>query len=246
LDNLEYIEAYFEGGLSDEDKRAFEKKIVEEAEFANEVSFYLSARQVSAAELTNERERFREIYRQHKANEDLRTRQPGLLRKLWPWVAAAAILAGIIFGWYAWFRPVDPNVLADKYIAENFETLPVTMSSKQDSLQTALRLYNERKADESLKILETLVLQDSTFFEAKKYAGIVSLQMEQYDKAISYFNQLEKYTHLYSNPGKFYKALTLLKRNQPGDKQQAKILLEQVVQNNLSEEETAQEWLKKW
>jgi hypothetical protein len=44
---------------------------------------------------------------------------------------------------------------------------------------------------------------------------------------------LENYTQLYANPGKFYHALTLLERNLPGDKQQVKILLEQVVQNYL-------------
>jgi tetratricopeptide (TPR) repeat protein len=91
-----------------------------------------------------------------------------------------------------------------------------------------------------------MALNDTSLFEVKKYAGIVSLRLGQYDKAINYFSQLANYTQLYANPGKFYHALTLMKRNRPGDKQTAKILLEQVVQNDLEEKETAQQWLKKW
>jgi hypothetical protein len=37
-----------------------------------------------------------------------------------------------------------------------------------------------------------------------------------------------------------------MKRNRPGDKQAAKVLLEQVVQNDLEGKETAQKWLKRW
>jgi len=60
--------------------------------------------------------------------------------------------------------------------------------------------------------------------------------LQQYDKAIDYFFQLEYY-NLYSNPGKFYQGLTLLKRNMPGDKQAAKVLLQQTLQNDLNGKE---------
>jgi tetratricopeptide (TPR) repeat protein len=81
---------------------------------------------------------------------------------------------------------------------------------------------------------------------AKKYAGIVYLRLSNYDKALAYFQDLEKYTSLYANPAIFYHALTLMKRNQPGDKQTAKQLLQQVVQNNLEGKGNAKQWLDKW
>jgi len=52
--------------------------------------------------------------------------------------------------------------------------------------------------------------------------------------------------HLIPSHRKFYYSFTLIKRNRPGDKQQAKILLEQVVQNGPEGKTTANEWLKKW
>jgi hypothetical protein len=81
---------------------------------------------------------------------------------------------------------------------------------------------------------------------AKKYAGIVYLRLSNYDKALAYFQDLEKYTSLYANPAIFYHTLTLMKRNQPGDKQTAKQLLQQVVQNNLEGKGNAKQWLDKW
>ena len=51
---------------------------------------------------------------------------------------------------------------------------------------------------------------------------------------------------LFSNPGKFYHALTLMKRNLPGDKDKSYQLLNDVVTNNLAEKNEAEKWLKKW
>jgi tetratricopeptide (TPR) repeat protein len=93
---------------------------------------------------------------------------------------------------------------------------------------------------------ESIIQRDSSDFSAKRYAGIVYLRLGNYDKALDHFKQLEKNTSLYSNPATFFHALTLMKRNQPGDKQQARRLLQQVIDNDLEGKETAQQWLKKW
>ena len=247
MDNLEYIDNYFSATPSPETKEEFEKRIHGDPVFAEEVAFYLSTLQAAkeqAEEAT--KERFKEIYKQYKQSNYVGGQQQPLVRKLWPFIAAAAIITGIIFGWNAWLKPASAQQLADKYVQEHFQNLGVTMSSKEDSLQTGLRLYNEGKPEQALLQFESIAHNDSSSFEAKKYAGIVSLRLNDYDKAISYFSQLENYTQLYANPGKFYHALTLLKRSRPGDKQQAKILLQQVVKNDLEGKDDAKELLDKW
>lgn len=116
---------------------------------------------------------------------------------------------------------------------QNWQTLGVTMGS-QDSLETGLSLYNSGKLAEALTMFETLAKNSTANnTNAKKYAGIVSLRLQNYDKALAYFSMLEAETSLYSNPGKFYKAVTLLKRNKNGDKEAAKSLLIQVRDNDL-------------
>ena len=243
---MEYIEAWFNAQLSPERKKEFEQRIVSDTVFAEETAFYLSTRKAAAAERMEEKERFREVYARYKQGIYTNKPKPALVRKLWPLVAAAAVLAGIIFGWNVWLKQTSPNELADKYVKEHFQTLSVTMGNKEDSLQKGLRLYNDGKIQESLKQFETMTLNDTTFIEAKKYAGIVSLRLGQYDKAIHYFTQLENYAQLYANPGKFYHALTLLKRNRPGDKETARQLLQQVVENDLDGKEDAGKLLEKW
>ena len=52
LDNLEYIEAYFNEELSPEEKKEFEQRIISDPVFAEEVAFYLSSKQAAAAEMT--------------------------------------------------------------------------------------------------------------------------------------------------------------------------------------------------
>ena len=86
---------------------------------------------------------------------------------------------------------------------------------------------------------------DRIYDIAKKYAGIVSLQLKDYDKAIYYFTSLENQAGLYSNPGKFYHAVTLLKRNKTGDEDEAKELLKQVTEKSLEGSDDAAKWLKK-
>lgn len=243
-DSLGYIDAYFQGVQRPEATTEFEKRITEDPAFAEEVAFYLSAITALKDELAERKKsRFREIYTRHDP-DFVPNKKP--VQRLWPYMAAAAMIAGAIVCWYLFIKPASPQQLADNYISQNFETLGVTMSNREDELQKGLRYYNEGHLKEALQRFEKLITLDSTDFAAKKYAGITSLRLQQYDKAIHYFKLLEDQPNLYANPGAFLQATTLLKRNLPGDKQTARALLEKVVQNDLEGRETAVLWLKKW
>jgi tetratricopeptide (TPR) repeat protein len=122
----------------------------------------------------------------------------------------------------------------------------VTMSSRADSMQTGVRLYNEGRFSESLLQFEKIIQSDTGSYDAEKYAGIVCLQLGKYDEAIGWFVKLENNTHLYINYGKFYHALTLLERGQKNDNVLAKQLLQQIVDQGLEGKENAAKWLEKW
>ena len=245
---LQYIDAYFNDELGAEEARQFEQRIIDDRSFAEEVAFYLSAKQTLREELIKEKkEWFRQLAAQNSALSA--GRKSGMVRKMLVYrLATAAGFVGIIFlSWYLFLqKPTSPNQMADKYINSNFETLSVTMSTKKDSMQDGLSLYNKKQYNSALQQFETIIQRDTANYSARKYAGIVYLRLGNYDKALAYFQQLEKYS-LYSNPALFYQALTLLKRNQPGDKQKARQLLQQVTSQHLAGEETAQQWLdRRW
>jgi tetratricopeptide (TPR) repeat protein len=237
MEKVAYIDSYFRGELSPEESLSFDQQIKDDPSFAAEVAFYCSTLQVMKDEVTAEKkQRFRELY--------ARTKQPPAIIKRWrPFMAAAAILAALLIGWYLYMQPPPLQDVADRYIKETFETVSVRMAVTEDSLDMAKRLYNEKKLPESLVVFEKLSRSDSASDEAKKMAGIVSMRLKQYDKAIKYFTSLEQLT-LYDNPGKLYHALALIKRNQPGDKENAKQLLQQVVVLEPAQKETAVKWLQ--
>ncbi len=242
MDNLEFIENYFKGNNDPAQKQDFEKKIMEDASFADDVAFYISANGLLQEQLYEEKkQRFKEMYAQGKVI----SMKPGV-RSLWKYMAAASvIIAVILITWFLSGNKKSPQQLADTYIQQNFTTLPVTMGN-MDSLQKGLKLFNNQQLAEAMMMFEKLASNDPSNDDAKKYAGIVSLRLHNYDKALEYFTKLEAETGLYSNPGKFYKAITLLERNKDDDKAAARLLLENVRDENLEGKNEAVEWLKKF
>ncbi|HEX9511949.1 MAG TPA: tetratricopeptide repeat protein [Puia sp.] len=237
---MDYIEDYFGKEATTEEIRQFEQYILEDPAFADEVAFYLGARQV-ARDLGEEekKQRFLDLYHQAPSSRPLRT----IGRAGWGAIAAA-VFGALLFSWYLYQKPAAPGKLANRYIEQHWQTLGVSMSSREDSIQTGLHLYNEGKWQEALQQFETIIRSGNPGPAVKKYAGIVTLRLKDYDKALVYFKQLANY-HLYANPGLFYQAVTLLERNQSGDRENAKQILQQIVKNDLEEKETAQEWLRK-
>jgi hypothetical protein len=55
---------------------------------------------------------------------------------------------------------------------------------------------------------------------------------------------MESFHNLHSNPAVLLQAVTLMKRNQAVDKEQAKLLLNKIKKEKLEGKEQAEEWLK--
>jgi tetratricopeptide (TPR) repeat protein len=240
MESLEYIDSYFKGELAPEETRQFEIKVESDPLFAEEVAFYVSAMSLAKQEADEEKkQRFRTLYEQ----QEKPVAKVVPMRKWYTYAAAAAVLAVFFIGYFLFQRSPNPDQLAENYITKNLATLSVKMGTSADSLQKGLGLYNEGKFQEAKTIFQAIAAADPNNSEAIKYAGITALQLKHYDDAISYFSKLEQFT-LYSNPGKFYHAIALMKRNHAGDKDQAKLLLQEVVKNDLEGRDVAEKWLR--
>lgn len=244
MENMEYIDNYFTGQRSNEEVQLFEKRIIEDATFAAEVAFYISAKGAVQSQVIQEKkQRFSDLYNQQTKVVSINT--PAKSFNMRYLAAACCIGIVVMLTWSIFSGKTDPSALADTYIKQNWPELPVTMSTQKDSLQIAGKLYKAGDFSQSLLILEKMLKTDSTNAELKKYAGIVSLQTTEYDKALQYFSSLATDTSLYINDGKFYEAVTLLKRNNPQDVETAKSLLRDITDNDLEKKEEAEKWLKK-
>jgi len=245
MDSMEYIDDYFNGLLNEEHKQQFEQRIISDPSFAEEVAFYISSSSMLKEAVDQEkRSRFRELYEQGK--KDDRIVRP--LRSVGAWriyMAAAVLLMVLVGLWWVFIRQTGPQQLADEYIRRELQTQGIRMSIAQDSLQHALSAYNSDDLHGALQQFEAYIRSDTGSFRAKELAGLTCLRLGEYEKALGYFARMEAHPGMYTNPAVFYQALTLMKRNGPGDGQKARQYLQRVVDEDLAEKETAIQWLDK-
>ncbi|MEO6916946.1 MAG: hypothetical protein ABI151_16100, partial [Chitinophagaceae bacterium] len=213
MEDIEYIDSFINNELSREEMRNFDRRILEEPGFAEEVAFYLSARKLAQEQSAEEKkERFRSIYKSQAPV--IKTR---FGKKLLPYAIAASLLITVWFTWLAGNKKSQSEKLADAYIEANLATLGINMDDQADSIQFGLKLYNEKNYTKAESAFESIVRSNPGNFAAIKYAGLAELNSGKYDKALDNFRKLAAQTSLYANPGKFYQALTLMKRKAEGD-----------------------------
>ncbi|WEK35051.1 MAG: hypothetical protein P0Y53_21390 [Candidatus Pseudobacter hemicellulosilyticus] len=243
-ETLDYIDSYFNGTPAAAEKAAFEERVSTDPAFAEAVAFYLSARQTVQAELQEQqRARHQQWYQDLKAAQP----RPSVVRRLQPWISiAAAACLLIVLGWQFFFTGTSPQKLADNYIEQSLHTLPVTMGGRADSLQQGLDAFNKQDYARAETIFQALTQQDQPDADAFRYLGIVYLTSSRYDLALQQFNTLSSTPGLHANPGPFYKAITLMKRSTGDDLQQAKALLQMIIDQQLPGHREATNWISQF
>ncbi len=241
-DTLEYIEAYFQQTLDKDERQRFELKCTQDEDFAREVAFYVTARQTIKEALLEQKRA------EWKQEDDTEEKLPSLapVKKLyqrkWFMYAAACIL--LVLGVYFFERPPGSQQIATTYIEKNYGQISQTMGNDKDSIQAGIAAYNNKDYNKALVYFNGVADSDPVNSDAKKYAGLVYLVTKDFDRALQQFDALANMKGLFSNPGMFLKAVTLMERNGQGDNEQAKQLLQQVVDQKLDGSTEANQWLK--
>lgn len=246
MDNtLDYIDNYFQGAPSPEEAQRFAQRCEADPDFAAAVAFYINARNSVSEELHAQKSAmFRERYRELSVMPAAYVPPRSLLRRLRPFITAAAACLLILLGYLFFFNRSTPEQLADKYIDREFSTLSIQMSGIMDSLQLGIAAYNREDYTTARQIFNALANEQPPDPEAVKYLGIVYLVTERYDDALAAFDRLSANRDLYVNPGLFYMALTYMKRDAPGDRAKAGQLLQKVTDLDLPGKQQASQWKK--
>ena len=231
---LEQIDKYLNNELNLSERQVFENQLSTDEVLAKEFAFYANTYTASKRLANEKRKEQFEGLRKEIVNRPVRKIEP----MIWLSGLGASVILAFGFWWFSQTATSNAELLADVYIQEHFENLPVKMDGNADSLQMGLRLFNEEKLNEAQKIFEGILQRKSNESEATKYAGITALKLQQYNKAIQYFQALSQQTNLYSNPGKFYEGLALMKQNTT-DGKKIKEILNEVIINNLEGNEEA-------
>jgi hypothetical protein len=268
----EIIEDYLSGKMSQAERSAFESALTTDKELATAFRLYQviethmsdqAKYEEETTALTKTLQSLGEKYLAEEAGEQRRPRtgqqrEPriGQKRQLRighrnrmtrPVMLAAACLV-LALAAYLFFanRPSSPRQLAARYTSEQLLHISQTMGGPADSLQQAITAYNDGDYPKALALLESLEKTDPSKSDVLKYTGLACLATQNYDKALGSFMELAGRKGLYSNPGKFLAALTLLQRNKEGDIPRAKQLLQEVVNEKEEDSKTAAEWLKEF
>jgi TolA-binding protein len=238
-----YIDDYFNGLLTTDEKLKFEQRCETDEQFADEVAMYISSRDAMRAELLEQKKNEWKLLGTTPVVELKKTETKVINMSRWYMLAAAASVIGIIFLLNPFSKSGEQ--LVNNYVTKNLEQLSVNMNGSKDSLQLALDFYNKKDYNNALLLFSDIYQKDSLQTDALKFAGLTLFMQGNYDAAIKQFNELAAKQGLFSNPGLFYKALVLLKRNTGTDKEEARKLLQQVTEQQLEGSKQAAEWLKK-
>lgn len=247
MNNPEIIEAYFKGNLQDDEKKEFEDRCLADTEFAAEVAAYVALRD-GIRQLLNDRKKaeFAELRAElsvmpEPAAKAKVKQSPG---KLAFYLAAACII--VVLGYTLWFRPAPSQRLSGDYIQSSFSTLGQTMGAADSTsqIQQGIAAYNAKDYVRAEQIFGKLARNPVPQPEVIKNLGITFLATGKYDQAVVAFHALAGFK-LYSNPGLFYQAIALMKRNKADDLAEAKKILNEVVQKDLEGSNEAKIWLKK-
>lgn len=241
---LEYIESYFEQQLSLTEKKAFEERCVNDEAFAKEVAFYISSREAMRQLLLDEKKKQWATAAPATGKLVAMPQQPINLRRWAPYAIAASLIIAVAV--YFIIPTSTPEQLALAYVNENYSQVSQTMDASTDSLQLGIEAYNKKEYAKALQLLNGYYATHPNDNDALKLMGLTYLQQQKYDAALQQFETLGAKQGLFSNPGLFLQAVTLLQRNKEGDKEKARNLLEAVKSQNLEGSKQAEEWLKKW
>ncbi|MBX2920801.1 MAG: tetratricopeptide repeat protein [Chitinophagaceae bacterium] len=252
------IENYLEGDMTEEEKRRFEAELSSNAELRALFETYRTINmEMRNAQKYNEQESalrktLEGLNKKYFSSETpLQSAAPlvsiSRSRNFLKIAVSAAAAVVLFFTAYLLFINNDNAVkLANKYVHEDLSHLSQTMDGARDSLQQGIAAYNNKDYSAAVNLFEAIYKTHPDNSDALRYAGITYLVTKDYSRAIACFDELAAKKDLFSNAGNFLKALTLLQRNEKGDKENAKQLLEKVVKEEQQGSEEAARWLKQW
>ena len=249
--DIERIENYFSGEMSSEEKARFEAELENDKTLHELFRVYRTIDtemcdtekySTHEATLRNTLQRLNAVYFGSEAPVVRMSNRRRLYRIA---LSAAAVLIVALAGFWMFLKKSeDPRQLANRYVKEELLHLSLTMDGAGDSLQQGIAAYNEKAYPKALQLFWDVYKVHPDNNDALKYTGITYLVTKEYDKALACFEELAAKKDLFSNPGRFLKAVTLLQRNQQGDSEQAEQLLQQVVDEKLEGSKEAAHWLK--
>jgi tetratricopeptide (TPR) repeat protein len=252
-ENIEYIDDYFQKQLNAQQRQEFEARCLSDKAFAEDVALYVSTREALRQNLLDEKKKQWAVLIPPglvtgvSSIENETAVKPGItpLRRIqfkkWLSIAAAASLVSILII-YSVLTRNSAKDLIHEYVKSDL-VISSTMDASRDSVQAGITAYNNKNYQQAIRIFRSLYASNPVDQQTLKYLGQAYLQNRNFDEALKSFEALSQ-RRLHSNAGPFLMGVTLMERNKPGDYEQARLLFQKVVDQNMEGKNQAEVWLK--
>jgi tetratricopeptide (TPR) repeat protein len=205
MEREDLINGYFEQTLTASDLQEFERRIAEDVDFADEVAF---RKQVQAAITQSERS---EIKAQLQDFEVEMSATP--IKKLpmgrWISIAASLVIAVGASLWFYTHSSYSSNLYETYYQPFPNVVQPIVRGEQaSNEIAKAFKAYEAGSYQEARDIFVQYSDENSVF-----YAGLCEMQLNDFAKAIPYFDSTIAKKSTFVLYAKWYKALALIKLN---------------------------------
>lgn len=254
---IDRIDAYVNGEMTEEERVVFEAALESNPELKENFELYreidksmMHLFSKETKELEGTLGHLKKKYIKEVPLQGEQTPKEGVVRQLEKpnyvrlFLALAAMFVMIMAAYFLLFQSItDHENMAKEYFSANYSELSQTMGATEDKIQNGIAAYNQKNYPRAKEYFYEALESSPNDSEAIKYLGLTHLALKEYDEALLNFENLASIPNLYSNPGMFYQALTLMMRNETGDLDRAKELLGNVIANNAEGSRQAKEWL---
>ncbi|MBT9186818.1 tetratricopeptide repeat protein [Zobellia russellii] len=209
MDNEELINGYFEGSLSEEQKREFDHLFETNTDFKTDFEFQ---EELKRALVKSERKQLKEILSNTNTPHEKEKSQVIRLR---PWFIAAsvALLAGIS-SWLIFFN--RPDIDSQQLYASNFAPYenvvhPIERGEQLEDLKTrAFIAYENAEYTKAIELFQTLNKKNNDRYIIF-YEAIALMQLNKHDEAVPLFEDYIETNGELKERAIWYLALAYLK-----------------------------------
>ena len=210
MEREDLISGYFEQTLNASELHEFERKMADEIDFADDVTF---RRQLQIAITHSERSKIKAQLQDFEA-EISTTPVKKLNFGRWVSIAASIVLLLGVSIWYFNLKSLTSTELFDSYYQPFPNVVNPIVRGEQASneLNKAFILYEQGNYQDAINIFAKYSDENSVF-----YAGVCEMQMNKFNEAILYFDLTIAAKSTFVLYAKWYKSLALVKFNKKAE-----------------------------
>ncbi len=209
--HFEHIERFLHDELTPEELQQFEKQLAEDNTLREELRIYKEINGIMSRHFNPSEEEINlKKQLEHRQAAYFSSGEPKSRRSMWYVIVSVAAAAAIIlFIWSPW----QQNILGQ--YGEIKMTSPIVRGNEQNQLLTrASELFNQKKFNEALPLLDSLVKLDPDNAQSRFYRGVTLLHLHQHQSARKDLQLIFHGQSVYRFDAAYFTALSYLQQNQ--------------------------------